>query len=75
MMGLELTDKSPFHTIYMHGKQTNFSPLLSYSRTKSPLRRPRKRNSGIIHYDVDLRFVRKDFKVRLPSIYFIRSCA
>jgi valyl-tRNA synthetase len=20
MMGLELTDKSPFHTIYMHGK-------------------------------------------------------
>ena len=22
MMGLELTDKSPFHTIYMHGKNT-----------------------------------------------------
>ena len=22
MMGLELTDKSPFHTIYMHGKKT-----------------------------------------------------
>lgn len=21
MMGLELTDKSPFHTIYMHGKE------------------------------------------------------
>ena len=31
MMGLELTDKSPFHTIYMHGEHLSLKCLLLFS--------------------------------------------